>query len=155
MMTHSREHLSKLYILIIALLFILLAPCARAQQNPREQLLGVWFFDDVSSFATMDGPSRVKLDSLPQLKARILSSYSGRRLTFSPNGNCTLTMANGQSFAYGWSFTDDGILVLTDSTGNIGYETVRILTNDRLVLVPKVEGKTRNIIEEKHFIRQQ
>lgn len=130
-------------------------PRAAAQQNPSQQLLGTWYFDDASSFATMDTPSKVKLDSLPQLKTQILDSYSGRRFIFSTNGSCMLTLASGQSFTYGWSLSGDGILALTDAAGNVGHETVRVLTNDRLVLVPNAEGEARNLIEEQHFIRQQ
>ncbi|MEO0900582.1 MAG: hypothetical protein AAFY00_00700 [Bacteroidota bacterium] len=142
-------------VLLTILLGLAFVPYASAQANPSEQLLGTWQFDDTSSFATMDGPSKVKLDSLPQLKAQILDSYSGRRLMFSQNGNCTMTLTNGQNFTYGWSLTGDGVLVLTDSAGNTGHETVKVLTNDRLVLVPKTEGDARNIIEEQHFTRQQ
>ncbi|MEO0900553.1 MAG: lipocalin family protein [Bacteroidota bacterium] len=126
-----------------------------AQQNPAENLVGTWQFDDTNSFATMDTISKVKLDSLPELKAQILSSYSGRSFSFYPDGNCSLKMANGQSFPYDWALTEDSVLVLTDPEGNSGQEMIRVLTNNRLVLVPKVEGKTRNIIEEQHFIKQQ
>ncbi len=136
------------------MVFMAIVGTVSAQKDPAGQLVGTWQFDDISSFATMDEASRAHLDSLPQLKAQVLGSYSGRKLSISPNGNCTLSLASGQSASFGWVLSNDGVLTLKDASGNMAHETVRVLTDERLVLVPVVQRDMKNIIGEQHYIKQ-
>ncbi|WP_435624307.1 hypothetical protein [Flagellimonas sp.] len=153
-MTHSKKYIYLKYTIITALLSIAFITNLSSQQTPAERLVGNWYFDEVSSFATMDTRSRTQMDTIPQLKSQVLNSYRGRRLFISQDGSCSLALANGQTAVFSWSLANDGTLTLTNANGTTVQESVRVLTPNRLVLVPSAKGNARSIIAEQHFIRQ-
>ena len=153
-MTHSKKYIYLKYSFITALLSIVFISGVHGQQTPAERLVGNWYFDDASSFATMDERSRAQMDTIPQLKSQVLDSYRGRRLNIAQDGSCSLSLANGQTAVFSWSLTNDGTLTLTNSSGATVQESVKVLTPNRLVLVPSARGNARSIIAEQHFIRQ-
>ena len=143
--------------LLRGVLFVtLLGSCSigYSQQDPTQQLLGSWQLEETASFASMDTQMRVRLDSLPQLHAQLLTAYRGRSTYFGSDGSYTVSLADGRSVTGRWQLTPAGELELTDPAGNKSYQKIIGLDPTRLVLEPMNAGDFRSILKELHFIKR-
>ncbi|WP_394974006.1 hypothetical protein [uncultured Croceitalea sp.] len=145
---------AKKVLLGIGMFFIMLCSnLTQAQTTVFEQLTGTWLFDDATSFATIEPATRAHMDTVPQLKTQLLSAYIGRKVFFGSDGAYKVILSDGRGASGNWKLTPSGEISLTDPQGNVSYQQIGALENNRLVLIPIVSKGFKGIIKERHFVK--
>ncbi|WP_127019796.1 hypothetical protein [Flagellimonas beolgyonensis] len=135
---------------MILLTLFLYIHTINAQDN--NYIYGTWTFSDGPSFSRMSLDIKQHTDTIPGLKAEILSAYTGRRMTFSPNGDFEQSMASGERLFGKWAIIGN-VLELYDPQGNSYSLLIGEIKSNRLVLIPPTSNDARPILPELYFTK--
>lgn len=149
-----KNNIKQAFLLVILLFFLTLTTnTTQAQSTITEQLTGIWQFDDITSFSTIDPATQAKMDSIPAFKNQLLNAYRGRNTYFGSDGSYKVTLADGRSSVGNWRLTSSGEIQLTDLQGNVSYQKIGALQGNRLVLIPVTSGSLKSVIKQLHFVK--
>jgi len=125
----------------------------QAQATTEAQLVGTWLFEDTASFASIEPATQAHMDTIPQIRSQLVSSYRGRKVTFGSDGMYSVSLSDGRTATGSWQLTSSTEIKLTDPRGNVSYQQIASLQGNRLILIPMASGSLKSIIKQQHFVK--
>ena len=100
---------------------------SKAQNISQEQLTGTWVFNYDASFAKIEAKVKARYDSMLELnKARIVSAYKGRKISFNTDGSYLQTLSDGRKATGTWILnTDTKTIEITDPKGRVHSQKIK------------------------------
>ncbi|WP_228235549.1 hypothetical protein [Allomuricauda sp. M10] len=139
---------------LATMLFFTVNSRAQGASSPETLLIGSWIFAQAPSFSSMDQEDRELMESSPQLKASVQTSYLNRILTFSSNGLFSQTDRSGKTLEGTWSLQGQ-TLNIQSASGSIWTLLVVSLGPDQLVVQQSAKGEARPILPVIYFTKNQ
>jgi len=106
-----------------------------------------------TSFASIEPATQAHMDTIPQIRSQLVSSYRGRKVTFGSDGMYSVSLSDGRTATGSWQLTSSTEIKLTDPRGNVSYQQIASLQGNRLILIPMASGSLKSIIKQQHFVK--
>lgn len=150
--SHKSQFSISISVLICVLFFALFNVSAQ-EITDEHPIVGTWTFDPNSFETRMETGSKIRLDTLSQVKQTFRQAYIGRKETFMPDGNYSVVLADGRAALAKWTLQNKNVLLISHPDGFVQRNRISILTESKLVLVPIGSGDTKHLMSELHFIK--
>ncbi|MET1260646.1 hypothetical protein ABV409_14965 [Flagellimonas sp. DF-77] len=151
MNTHHSIHKT----IVILLLSLLVNGAVWAQQQIAPQLLhGSWQFNEALSVNRMDPDLRERLQGSTDLQQFVQTYFSGKRITFLPNGTFVVLLSNGTQFQGQWSLQGNQLTTQTQGAGQAN-QMVAMGNANALCLIPEqyADPTIKQLFKEAHYIK--
>lgn len=148
----TKQHVSWPALLLSIALMFLSTNLVQSQNSKDRSIVGSWLFSSQFSFSKMDKKADDHLKKNPQLRARIQSAYTGKRITFFANGDYSQVLANGKEATGQWQVQDTS-LVIASPAGIKYYYTYRFQGNILIISSTKKTANSISVVPDQYFTK--